>query len=520
MLAEDGKKMSKSLKNYPAPDAILQNYGSDALRLYLINSPVVRAESVRFKESGVKEVVSRVLLPLWNSYRFFSEQAVLYKKSHDKEFIAEFPFAADKLTNVMDKWILADLQSLLKFMDQEMEGKQIIKFKHCRNSSDITIGYRLYTVVPRLLNVIDNLTNWYIRFNRKRLKGVAGLGVEDTLSAMNTLFQVLFTIVRALAPFTPFITEHIYGLLKPHLGDAIKQFEDPRSVHFIPFPTVQESLFDEVIERKVGFMTKVIELGRIARERCSISLKTPLLQLVVIADPHILSDVESLQSYIEEELNVRNVILTSDEGKYNIQLEAKVDWPTLGKKLKKDVQKVKKGLPNLTQDQLKEYLREKTISIDGIALEENDLTLVRVIGKHTIQQQQQQSSSTDSTTTPVPKWEPSFSEDVLILLDTAPHPELLDEGIARELINRVQRLRKKSGLVPTDDISMQYAIISNPDGVNVEKVVAANESMFLNALRGKLQEEEEKKEEEKGQTIAEEESGIGNLVLKFRLAKI
>lgn len=119
VLAEDGKKMSKSLKNYPDPSVILDKYGSDALRLYLINSPVVRAESMRFKESGVKEIVSRVLLPLWNSYRFFHEQTLLFKKSTGHDFTAAAVFEP---SNVMDRWILADCQSLLRFMDQEMRG--------------------------------------------------------------------------------------------------------------------------------------------------------------------------------------------------------------------------------------------------------------------------------------------------------------------------------------------------------------------------------------------------------------
>lgn len=125
ILAEDGKKMSKSLKNFPDPSLILNLYGSDALRLYLVSSPVVRAESIRFKESGVKEVVSKVLLPLWNSYRFFSEQATLYKKTTGKDFVAKVLSAENALDNVMDQWILADCQSLLRFIDEEMKGKQV-----------------------------------------------------------------------------------------------------------------------------------------------------------------------------------------------------------------------------------------------------------------------------------------------------------------------------------------------------------------------------------------------------------
>ena len=124
VLAEDGKKMSKSLKNYPDPTLVIDNHGSDALRLYLINSPVVRAETLRFKEAGVKEVVTKVLLPLWNSYRFFYEQAVLFKKSTDEEFVGDPSFGSKPFSNVMDRWVLADLQSMLRFIEEEMAGKE------------------------------------------------------------------------------------------------------------------------------------------------------------------------------------------------------------------------------------------------------------------------------------------------------------------------------------------------------------------------------------------------------------
>jgi isoleucyl-tRNA synthetase len=124
VLAEDGKKMSKRLKNYPDPGIVMAKYGSDALRLYLINSPVVRAEPLRFKESGVKEVVQRVLLPLWNSYKFFEGQVALLKKVMDIDYIFD-PNMESSNTNVMDKWILASIQSLLEYVNAEMAGKII-----------------------------------------------------------------------------------------------------------------------------------------------------------------------------------------------------------------------------------------------------------------------------------------------------------------------------------------------------------------------------------------------------------
>jgi isoleucyl-tRNA synthetase len=123
VLAEDRNKMSKSLRNYLNPTIILDQYGSDALRLYLINSPVVRGESMVFKDSGVKEVVSQVLLPLWNSYRFFHEQSLLYKKIAGQDFVVNTELGDEGPKNVMDRWILADCQSLLRFMDEEMRGK-------------------------------------------------------------------------------------------------------------------------------------------------------------------------------------------------------------------------------------------------------------------------------------------------------------------------------------------------------------------------------------------------------------
>ncbi|KAK4143920.1 isoleucyl-tRNA synthetase [Dichotomopilus funicola] len=494
VLAEDGKKMSKSLKNYPDPSAILDKYGSDALRLYLVNSPVVRAESMRFKESGVKEIVARVLLPLWNSYRFFHEQSLLYKMTTGQDFALQPSFGDNALANVMDRWILADCQSLLRFMEEEMRG------------------YRLYTVVPRLLQVLDNLTNWYIRFNRKRLKGVTGLGLDDTTAALNTLLQVLFTMVRALAPFIPFLTEHTYQLLRPQLASVTAEFADARSVHFLPFPTVQEALFDGVIERQVSVMQKVIQLGRVARERSNLSLKTPLLSLVVVAHKQALADIESLKLYVQEELNVRNIILTDDEEQYNILLEARVDWPSLGKKLKKDVQVVRKALPTLTQAQLREYQRTKTINLDGIALGEGDLTLVRVVGKR------QGYGEADGGKGGGPQWEPAFADDMIVLLDAAPHPELVEEGLVRELINRFQRLRKKAGLVPTDEVYMRQRVISDPEGVGFGELVVARQDMFVAALRGTVEEAGEGMEQ--ADIILEEEQAVGNAVVMLQLARV
>ncbi|KAF3796934.1 Isoleucine--tRNA ligase cytoplasmic [Colletotrichum gloeosporioides] len=489
VLAEDGKKMSKRLKNYPAPDLVMDKYGSDALRLYLINSPVVRAEPLRFKESGVKEIVQKVLLPLWNSYKFFEGQVSLLKKVEGVDYVWS-PETQSSNDNVMDRWILASCQSLLQFVNDEMNA------------------YRLYTVVPRLLGLIDNTTNWYIKLNRRRLKGENG--EEDTKHALNTLFEVLFTLCRGLAPFTPFITDTIYQKLRPYIpreADA----EDPRSIHFLPFPDVRQELFDEEVERRVGRMQRVIDLVRVSRERRAIGLKTPLKTLVVIhRDPQYLKDLESLSSYIKEEMNVRDLVLSSDEAKYNVQYSVTADWPVLGKKLKKDMARVKKALPTLSSDAVKEYSEKKEILVDGIRLEDGDLVVRRGL-------REDEASKNLET---------NSDNDVLTILDAELYVDLAHEGIAREIINRVQRLRKKAQLQPTDDIKMEYKIISDPDKIGLEEVFQTQGKAIEKALRRPMDKHEVTQVEGEasglGQkvVIAEEEQEVQHATFLLRLLEL
>ncbi|KAL8670975.1 MAG: hypothetical protein Q9168_004506 [Polycauliona sp. 1 TL-2023] len=489
VLAEDGKKMSKRLKNYPDPSLVMDKYGSDALRLYMINSPVVRAETLRFKESGVKEIVAKVLLPLWNSYRFFQDQVLLLKKVEDIDFAFD-PKAESSNQNVMDRWILASCQSLLKFTNEEMAA------------------YRLYTVVPQLLKLIDNTTNWYIRFNRRRLKGE--LGIDDTQRALNTLLEVLYTLVRGLAPFTPFITDNIYQRLLPYIPDHLKA-EDPRSVHFLPFPEVRVELFDEEVERRVGRMQRVIELGRTSRERRTIGLKQPLKTLIVIhPSSEYLDDVRSLENYICEELNLHELVLSSDEAKYNVQYSVSADWPTLGKKLKKDAQKLRKALPNLTSEQVRGFVQDGTITVEGIELNKTDLIVKRGL-------KEDESSKSLETNT---------DDDVLTILDSQIYSDLAQEGIAREVVNRVQQLRKRAKLVATDDVKMEYQVLTDPENIGLEKVFETRGKTFEKALRRPMDKhivtafEGKIPEGVVDVVIAEEEQEVQKATFLLRLVKL
>ncbi|KAK1810209.1 isoleucine--tRNA ligase [Friedmanniomyces endolithicus] len=530
VLAEDGKKMSKSLKNFPDPMLVVDRYGADALRLYLIDSPVVRGEPLRFSEQGVKQIVSGVLLPLWNSYNFFAQQAALYKKNTGEEFGFE-PEMQKGNENVMDRWILAATQSLLQYVNAEMEA------------------YRLYTVVPRLLKMVDDVTNWYIRFNRNRLKGHAAKPVvngaaetngeadeesSDTLHALNTLFEVLYTLVKILAPFIPFLSDNIFQRLTPHLPSTHTSNSDFRSVHFQRFPTVREELFDPVVERRVSRMQKVIEVGRVCRDRRTISLKTPLKTFVVLhQDQEWLEDVRTLQSYVIDELNVRDLVLTADEAKYGVEYAVQADVKNLGQKFKKDAAKIKAALPKLSKHQIQEFLAEGRLTVEGHELDAEDLRVKKEI---------KGSKETASM-------EIAVEGEVMCLLDAFAYPELAQEGLAREVLNRVQRLRKRAGLVPTDDVRVLYKVLSPAaPGANgtaegaaaiegekaagaevsrlehervVEEMFEAQASTFAKAAsRGVEKAGEEEKGEAQDGVVAEEETDVKDVRLLLMLLKV
>ncbi|WFD00751.1 isoleucine--tRNA ligase [Malassezia yamatoensis] len=445
VLAADGKKMSKSLRNFPDPALVIDKYGADAVRMYMINSPIVRAENLRFREDGVKDMIASVFLPWLNSFRFFLAQVVLLKKEHGIDF--QFDHKAALSDNVMDRWILARCQSLIGFVREEMEN------------------YRLYTVVPRLLTMINELTNWYIRFNRKRLKGENGL--QDTIAALNTLFETLMTVCRTMSSFTPFLTENLYQGLRKYIPAQSDSSIDYRSVHLLPFPEVRQDCQDPEIQRRFQALQSVVELVRAMREKKNLPLRVPLKELIVFhTSKQFLDDVQSLSSYIEEELNIRDLVLSQNEEKCGVRFKLLADWPTLGKKLRKDMGKVKKGLDQVTSAQAKEYMQTNHIEIEGITLGEGDLRAQRFVDQASLPDDLL--SDTDG--------------QVVVLLDTKVHPELQAEGAARDVINRIQRLRKKAGLQPTDSIEYFYRFTNDMTDV-LDEVMKTQSGVFQRNLR-------------------------------------
>lgn len=441
VLAEDGKKMSKRLKNYPPPGEVIDEFGADALRLYIINSPVVRAEPLRFKKDGVYGVVKDVFLPWYNAYRFLVQNA----KRLEVEGLA--PFAPiDQCTlqnssNVLDQWINSATQSLVHFVRKEMGA------------------YRLYTVVPELLKFLDNLTNIYVRFNRKRLKGRTG--ESDCRVALSTLYHVLLTSCKAMAPFTPFFTEVLYQNMRKACNGS------EESIHYCSFPEV-EGEGGERIEKSVSRMMTIIDLARNIRERHNKPLKTPLREMVVVhPDAEFLGDIAGkLKEYVLEELNIKSLVPCNDTLKY-ASLRAEPDFSILGKRLGKSMGVVAKEVKAMSTDDILAFEKAGEITIATFSLKLSDIKISRGFRRPDNISEKDMDAAGDG--------------DVLVVLDLRQDESLFEAGVAREVVNRIQKLRKKAGLEPTDTVEVYFESLDEDKSIS-EQILEAQEANIRDAL--------------------------------------
>eukprot|EP01027_Heterolobosea_sp_BB2_P022048 GEZU01032431.1.p1 GENE.GEZU01032431.1~~GEZU01032431.1.p1 ORF type:complete len:1094 (+),score=459.19 GEZU01032431.1:187-3468(+) len=419
VLAKDGQKMSKSKRNYPDPMDVVNQNGADALRLYLINSPIVRGDNLKFDEAGVRDIVKEVFLPWFNAYRFFVQNARKFSADNNTKFVPDFS-GAKKSSNVMDRWISSSINSLVKFVREEMAA------------------YRLYTVVPRLVKFVDELTNWFVRMNRKRLKGAAGLGVDDWHTALSTLYHVLLSMARTMAPFTPYLTELMYQNLKNLLPEGSELRQD--SIHYLMVPEVDESAREARTEEAVSNMQRVIIMGRACREKKKVSLKMPVKKLTVVhKDKTFLKDVMDLIDYVREELNVRDVEVTSDEGTF-INKRAEPEMKLIGKRFGKEGNKMSAAIRALSSERLTEFEEKGELEVEGHMISMGEIRIIRELNTSL-------GGNVDSVS----------EAGVLVIIDFTVDQTLIDEGVAREIINRIQKLRKKAGLVPEDNVNIYFA---------------------------------------------------------------
>lgn len=444
ILAEDGKKMSKHLHNYPDPEIIMGESGADALRLYLINSPAVHAEPMRFKGEGVKQIVRDVMLPWLNSIKFFIQQVL----RHGNKFKRNEKLALSS-SNILDKWIVSRLHRVIKFVHKEMQE------------------YRLYTVLPELIKFIDEMTNWYVRLNRDRLKG----GDEDGQTGLAVLFEVLYNLSILMAPFAPFFSEFAYQQLKPGLESDVQD-----SVHYLMVPQPNESAINTNIERTVSYMQSAILIGRVVRDRKHIMIRRPLAEIIIVCSDEIKQQIHVLENYIKSELHVLKISFETNENKY-VKFSAIADGRVLGKRLGKKFAQVNKGLKELHYETLADLYSKSidaknneqpapSFEVAGETLTTDDVHLTREF------------INPDKN-----KYDGDVQGEICAFCDIQESSLISEITVAREIRNRVQQSRKKLGLQPTDKVKI---FIEVAEGNDVWNCIHSTKEEIVNSLGLKI----------------------------------
>ncbi len=397
---ENGQKMSKSKGNAVDPFEALDTYGSDAIRWYFyINSAPWLPN--RFHGKAVMEGQRKFMGTLWNTYAFF----VLYANIDDFD-ATKYTLEYEKLS-VMDRWLLSRLNSTVKEVDDDLAN------------------YRIPEAARALQSFVDDMSNWYVRRSRERFwaKGME----QDKINAYMTLYTALVTLSKTAAPMIPFMTEEIYqNLVRSIDPDA------PESIHLCDFPEVQEAYIDKELESKMDEVLKVVVMGRAARNAANIKNRQPIANMFVKAPEEL---PEFYKEIIEEELNVKNVTFTDDVREFT-SYTFKPQLKTVGPKYGKLLGNIKKALSEIDGNQAMDTLNETgvlTFDFDGghVELSKEDLLI--------------DTAQTEGYVT-------EGDNTVTVVLDTRLTPELLEEGFYRELVSKIQTMRKEAGFEVMDHI--------------------------------------------------------------------
>ena len=397
---ENGQKMSKSKGNAVDPFDALQTYGADAIRWYFYTSSAPWLPS-RFAGKTVVEGQRKFMGTLWNTYAFF----VLYANI-DKFDATKYSLEYDKLA-VMDKWLLSRLESTVKAVDDNLAN------------------YRIPEAAKALQSFVDDMSNWYVRRSRERFwaKGME----QDKINAYMTLYTALVTVAKAAAPMIPFMTEDIYQNLVKSIDASA-----PESIHLCDFPEVHENWIDPKMEEDMADLLEIVVMGRAARNTANIKNRQPIGTMYVKSEFQL---SEFYKEIIEDELNVKEVVFKDDIADF-ISYSFKPQMRTVGPKYGKLLNKIKTVLSELDGNKAMAELKstgELKLDIDGeeIVLLEEDLLI-------DMAQMEGYVSESDHTIT--------------VVLDTNLTPELIEEGFVRELVSKIQTMRKEAGFEVMDKI--------------------------------------------------------------------
>lgn len=413
VLAEDGKKMSKRLKNYPDPQEIFSKYGADALRLYLMQSPAMHAEELRFSEKGLVELMRAVMLPLWNAYSFFASYANIDGWKGDDALRA--PALAERPH--LDQWILARVKETALLVHQRLEA------------------YQIADVSPLIISFVDDLTNWYIRMNRDRFWSEKGSGSDaDKHAAYATLWTALDGLAMLLAPGLPYLAETLSAALR---GKNVKDLKPAdQSVHERVFdvpPALTPA--EKRLLSQFDIAKSVIELGRSLRGEAKIGLRQPLPGLRIAGVTGESEQLlESMRDFVLKEVNVKGMQLVARASDL-VEESAKPNFKTLGKKAGPAMKAIQAELAKWGGTEMAAFEKSGQATVAGVALEKDDVTIVRKAkeGRFALS-----------------------AKGLVVELDTTLTPELLREGLQREVVNRIQQRRKEMKLHLADRIEIAW----------------------------------------------------------------
>ena len=428
---ENGQKMSKSKGNAVDPFEALETYGADAIRWYFYSNSAPWLPN-RFHSAAVTEGQRKVMGTLWNTYAFF----VLY--ANIDEFDAtKYKLEYDKLS-VMDKWLISKLNTLIKTVDDNLSN------------------YKIPETARVLQEFVDELSNWYVRCSRERF-WASGMP-QDKINAYMTLYTALVTFSKVAAPMLPFITEEIYQNLVRSIDKNATE-----SIHLCEFPKCDEKLIDKELESRMEEVLEVVTLGRNARNSANIKNRQPISKIYVNGN-----DLpEYFKSIIENELNVKEVVFTKDVSNFT-SYTFKPNFKTLGPRLGKILGQVQGILQKLDGAKAMKDLEEN----NQIVLEINGQTIELTKEDLLIEVKQKEGYETAS------------DRGVTVVLDTNLTSELLEEGMVRELISKVQTMRKDAGFEVVNHITLSVTNNKKVEDIvkkNLEEVkadVLADEVVF------------------------------------------
>ncbi len=411
VLAEDGKKMSKSERNYTDPTEVIDNFGADALRLFLINSAVVKAEDLKYSDSGVKDVLKNVIIPLWNAYSFYVTYANIDTVVPES--------ASLNPENPLDRWILSEAEKMVGDITEQLER------------------YDLHRAIGCFVHFIDLLNNWYIRRSRRRFwRSENDLDKQQAYEALNS---VLMKLVLVASPFIPFVTEEMY--------QNLKNDDMPESIHLCDYPVSNQDNRDIKLENKMRITRDAVSMGRALRSMHSIKIRQPLKAIhLVTKDKNEQKTLIEMKEIIKEELNVRNVIFRENEEEL-VEYSAQANFKVLGKKLGKDMKAAAEKIKTLSKEDIQSLLGNSTLVLD-VEGRTFDLTIE---GINVIRNEKENLKVLNQ-------------DSLTVALDSELTDELIQEGIVRDMVRSVQNLRKDKGLEVTDRIKL---FIHGSDGLKL-----------------------------------------------------